>query len=223
MNNECSCSCCSGNNDSNNSELKLHWDKTYNKEIEKLGWYEKFPEQSMQLIAKCNLTKDARMLHVGAGASTLIDELLQQGYCNLIANDISENALNKLQERLGSNAHKVSYVVDDIIRPTHLQEIEQVDLWHDRAVLHFFTNLHDQECYFNLVKKLVKKNGFVIIATFNLNGATHCSGLPVYRFNETMLQCSLGNDFRLIDSFNHTYTQPSGNTREFVYTLFQRN
>ena len=68
----------------------------------------------------------------------------------------------------------------------------------------------------------MKIDGFVILAEFNLEGAKKCSGLAVFNYNEIMLQERLGNNFKLLRSFNYTYTQPSGNTREYIYTLFQR-
>jgi len=32
----------------------------------------------------------------------------------------------------------------------------------------------------------------------------------------------LVDDFKLIDSFDFTYTMPSGNTRDYIYTLSER-
>jgi hypothetical protein len=103
-----------------------------------------------------------------------------------------------------------------------LLKLKNVDLWNDRAVLHFFTEEPQQKAYFDLLKKVVNKNGYVILAEFNLEGAKKCCGLDVFNYNESMLQERLGNDFELLKSFNYTYTQPSGNTREYVYTLFKR-
>ena len=204
--------------------FKSHWNKVYSRnEIDKLGWYEESPEPSLRLIKKCNLDKSAILLNVGAGASTLVDELLEDGYQNIIANDLSSNALEKLKLRIGSDkSRKVQWVVDDLTQPNELNDLAQVDLWHDRAVLHFFNDEKEQYTYFKLLRKLVKPNGFVIIATFNLGGATKCSGLPVHRFDENMLQKKLGKSFMLIEAFNYTYTMPSGETRQYVYTLFQR-
>jgi len=223
MNTKSSCSCCSDKN-SGITDFIDHWNKTYDKNAtEKLGWYENKPEQSLQLIKKCELNKDAMILNVGAGSTTLIDELLKQNYTNLIANDLSSNALEKLQERLGSDKNKVKWIIDDLTFPTELTKLENgVSLWYDRAVLHFFNGKYEQDAYFGLLRKLVKKDGFAIIAVFNLNGATKCSGLPVFRYDENMLHLKLGKDFELIETFNHTYTQPSGNTREFIYTLYKR-
>lgn len=216
-------SCCSSTGAMPDKDLKSHWEEAYDKAvIKKLGWYEEHPEPSLRLIKKSALKKDAVLLHVGAGTTTLVDELLKQGYKNSIATDISSRALQRLKERLGSDSSKVKWIIDDLTKPTELTHIGKIDLWHDRAVLHFFNDKKEQDTYFNLIHKLVKKNGFVIIATFNLHGATKCSGLPVCRYDERMLQEKLGKGFELIDAFDYTYQMPSGETREYVYTLFKR-
>jgi len=223
MNTKSTCSCCSDKS-SGITDFIGHWNKTYDKNAtEKLGWYEDKPEKSLQLIEKCELNKNAAILNVGAGSTTLIDELLKQEYTNLIANDLSSSAIEKLQERLGADRHKVKWIIDDLTFPSELAKLEnEIDLWHDRAVLHFFTGKYEQDAYFSLLRRLVKKNGYAIIAVFNLNGATKCSGLPVLRYDENMIHLKLGEDFELIDAFNHTYTQPSGNTRAFIYTLYKK-
>jgi len=204
--------------------MKSHWDRVYRKtDSQKLGWYEARAEPSLQLIEKCHLSKDAAILNVGAGATTLVDELLKSGFRNVIANDISNSALEELQLRLGPREYKkVHWIVDDITNPNELQSLKKIDLWHDRAVLHFFQDKGSQDAYFNLLRKLVKNGGYVIIAAFNLNGASKCSGLPVFRYEEKMLQERLGEAFDLKEAFDYTYTMPSGDTRDYIYTLFQR-
>lgn len=204
--------------------FEKHWNNAYLKTpINSLGWYEKEATQSLNLIELCNLPKEASVFNPGAGASSLIEELLNRGYTNLTVNDISSIALSELRNSLSKHKHsEVKFVVDDLTNPTELLKLKNIDLWHDRAVLHFFTLKEQQNTYFNLLKKVLKPNGFVILAQFNLEGAKKCSGLDVVNYNEEMLQEKLGNEFILLESFNHTYFQPSGNTREFVYTLFQR-
>lgn len=204
-------------------DLASHWNNTYCKNpIDKLGWYEDNPTPSLQLIDKCGLDIDASILNIGAGTSTLVDELLNKGYQNIIVNDISSTALDKLKDRLGSQQDKIEWIVDDVTNPELLSKLEKVDLWHDRAVLHFFCDAESQKAYFDLLRQLVKKNGYVIIAAFNLEGAIKCTGLPIHRYNTEMLQKKLGNDFKLIESFDYIYTMPSGDTRVYVYTLFKR-
>ena len=116
-----------------------HWRDVYkDADITALGWYENESTPSLQLIEKCNLDKKDLILNVGAGSTTLIDSLLENGYTNLIANDISGESLNTIKDRIGKKQHSVKWIVDDIINPTELEKIPQVDLWNDRAVLHFF-------------------------------------------------------------------------------------
>lgn len=203
--------------------LKNHWDSTYaNKNTNKLGWFEASAEPTLSLIKQCNFPKDARLLNVGAGTTILVDQLIELGFNNIIASDLSVESLIKLQDRLASKKDEVEWIVDDLTNPKTLSEIKPVDLWNDRAVLHFFTNPKDQETYFNLLQKIVKPSGFAIIAVFNTEGATKCCGLPVQRYNKETLEKSMGNSFKLIDSFNYLYTMPSGDTRPYVYTLFKK-
>lgn len=200
-----------------------HWHDVYiDADIKKLGWYENESTPSLQLIEKCNLAKNDLILNVGAGTTTLIDSLLENDYTNLIANDISGKSLDIIKDRIGKKQHSVKWIVDDIINPTELKKIPQVALWNDRAVLHFFVEEKDQDAYFNLLDQKVCKNGYVIFAVFNLEGAKRCSGLPVKRYSVNMLQEKLGSSFILKDSFNYIYTMPNGEDRNYVYTLFQK-
>lgn len=205
-------------------DFKKHWNAAYQKSpVTNLGWYEENPAPSIELIEACSLPKEALIFNAGAGASTLISELLTKGYENLVVNDISSVALTELKNNLlVPKSALIKFIVDDLTNPAELLKLKNIDLWHDRAVLHFFTEEKDQKTYFDLLKSVLKPKGFVILAEFNLEGAKKCSGLDVFNYNEEMLQERLGNDFELLKSFNYTYTQPSGNTREYVYTLFQK-
>ena len=214
----------SGNEEKTTFDYEKHWNASYQKSpITNLGWYEENPTPSIELIETCNLPKDALIFNAGAGATTLISELLATGYENLVVNDISSVALAELKNNLlvQKNA-QIKFIVDDLTNPSELLKLKNVELWHDRAVLHFFTEEKQQKAYFDLLKSILKPKGFVILAEFNLEGAKKCSGLDVFNYNEEMLQERLGSDFELLKSFNFTYTQPSGNTREYVYTLFQK-
>lgn len=207
------------------SLIKDHWNKIYSeRDVVKLGWYEEIPEPSIRLLSKCQINKDEFILDVGAGASTFIDYLINQGFSNIIAADISEIALNKLKERLGNEkASKVRWIVDDINQPIHIQNLRDISLWHDRAVLHFLLEENQQQAYLSTLKKVLKRDGYVIIAAFSLEGAKKCSGLDVKNYDQDMLAKFLGEDFSLLEYFDYTYHMPSGEPRSYIYTLFQRN
>lgn len=203
--------------------LEHHWNSAYQKTTtEKLGWFEKESKASLDLIKKTGLAKNARILNVGAGATTLIDDLIAIGYSQLIANDISQTALQNLAERLAENKTKVQFITDNLIQPKHLQNIEKVDLWNDRAVLHFFLESNEIKAYFDLLRSKVKKDGFVILAEFAKNGALKCSGLEVRRYDVALLKKELGADFELVESFNYEFTNPNGDPRPYIYTLFKK-
>ncbi len=203
--------------------LNEHWNAAYNAEDEQLGWFETNPLQTMKLVNACHLKKDAAILNVGAGTTTLINTLIEKGFTNIIANDISDLALKKLKDRVKkSDNYNLTCILDDLTNSTKLNQLQNIDLWIDRAVLHFFLKEDEQKSYFNLIQKIVSKNGYVLIAVFSLDGAQKCCGLDLKRYNVEMLQNSLGSDFKLIKTFNHTFINPFGGERPYIYTLFQR-
>jgi EEF1A lysine methyltransferase 2 len=203
--------------------LKDHWDKAYaDKSVDKLGWHEPNLEPSMGLIRSLNLSRYAEIINVGAGASTLIEQLLEDGFQNITVNDISSVALDVLREQLGKEECNVEWVQDDLTLPIALKQLPMLDLWHDRAVLHFFVSEKDQLAYFNLLKQKVKSKGYVIIAAFSKGGAEKCAGLPVLQYDQEMISQRLGFDFELKQVLNHIFINPNGEERPYIYTLYQR-
>jgi len=201
--------------------MKDHWNNTYSTNTtKKLGWFETDLSPTIDLIENTGLKKADLILNVGAGNTTLIDKLLDLGYNNLIATDISDISIGKLEERVGKD--KIQCIVDDLINPQKLNQIAPVKLWIDRAVLHFFTEDKDQNTYFNLLRTTVVKNGFVILAEYNLNSASKCAGLPVHRYSKEMLVKKLEPNFILLESFEYIFTMPSGDKRPYIYTLFKK-
>lgn len=205
--------------------MKEHWNEIYTAlDVDELTWYEEIPEPSIKLLSRCHINKDESVLDVGAGASTFIDYLINQGFSNIIATDISEIALNKLKERLGKEkASVVRWIADDITQPIHIRYLRGISLWHDRAVLHFLLEKDRQHMYLSTLKKVIKKGGYVIIAAFSLKGAKKCSGLDVKNYDQNMLAKFLGEDFSLIEYFDYTHYMPSGEPRPYIYTLFQKS
>jgi len=203
--------------------LVSHWDTAYHKDDEQLGWFESNPESTLQLINACHLKKEASILNVGSGTTVLIDALLDQGYTNIIANDLSEVALTKLKKRIQEKYDvDLNCMSDDLTNPTCLKKLRNIDLWIDRAVLHFFLKKEEQQAYFNLIHKVIAKKGYVLIAVFSLDGAEKCCGLDLQRYNLEMLQQGLGKAFKLLETFNFTYINPFGDKRPYIYTLFQK-
>lgn len=205
-------------------DYRNHWNNVYSKsELNKLGWYEENPESSLELIRSCNLPKNAAILDVGSGTTTLIQNLIGESYSNIMATDISKVALDHAKNLLDSNeAQSVRWIVDDITNPKNINQLDSIDLWHDRTVLHFLIEEDQQRGYLETLKKVVRKGGFVIIAVFSLEGAKKCSGLDVKNYDHKMIEEYLGKDFKLLNYYPYLYHMPSGDLRPYVYTLFKR-
>jgi SAM-dependent methyltransferase len=177
------------------------------------------------MITRCTASPDDFVLDVGSGASTLIPALLMRGHRNVAAVDISPEALRAARRRLrAADRSRVTWIVDDVLRPERLRTLaSRVGIWHDRALLHFLTSDSDRDDYLKTLRELVVADGFVVIATFALEGVDRCSGLPVRRYNAEMISDFLGEEFELLHASEYLYVTPGGEPRPYVYTLFRRN
>ena len=82
-------------------DLATHWDTVYaNKDSQAVSWYQPRPEVSLRLIARV-AEPGASIVDVGAGASTLVDHLVQAGYDDVLLLDIARSALEVVRRRLG--------------------------------------------------------------------------------------------------------------------------
>jgi len=206
------------------SSSKEHWNEKYtDTPITQLGWYELKSTPSIQLIENCAVSRSSAIVDVGSGTSTLIAGLLGLGYQNLYAIDISDVALGKAQALLNKEqAAHVNWLVEDITNPSDLLHLQNFAVWHDRAVFHFLTEEQQRQTYHSLLQKTVMPGGFVIMATFAMEGATKCSGLPVQRYSADSLGNFLGVEFKLLENLDYTYQMPSGDLRPYVYARFQK-
>jgi EEF1A lysine methyltransferase 2 len=203
---------------------RTHWDTVYSaKPASSLGWYEPSPAPSLQLIARCALDSQDAILDAGSGASTLIPALIDLGYQQVIALDISPVALEKARQNLRTeSAARVAWVVGDVTRPDDLATLPEITLWHDRAVFHFLTGEPQRQGYRAALLNTLRPGGFLVLATFAVGGVAMCSGLDVETYDAASLERFFVPDFRLLESFDYLYHTPSGDPRPYVYTLFQR-
>jgi EEF1A lysine methyltransferase 2 len=203
--------------------MQEHWDTIYRSTpAEKTGWYEQEPAPGLRLVERSGVAPWEPILDVGSGASTFVEHLVDRGYRRIIASDISSVALRVLRERLGTRAASVELIVDDVTRPDRLRALRGIALWHDRAVLHFLLEDAARAAYVETLRTVLRPGGWVVLATFALDGATHCSGLPVRRYDASMLGQLLGEEFELCETFHHVYVNRRGEPRPYVYTLFRR-
>ena len=197
---------------------KSHWEHIYRDQpATQVSWYQPHALRSLDLIRRVSPPPNGAIVDVGAGASTLIDDLLDAGYHDLTALDLSATALAEARARLGTRAGNVHWIEADILDATFSKAGYSV--WHDRAVFHFLTTPASRSRYVAQVRRTVRPGGFVLVATFADDGPTRCSGLEVDRYSPDALHAEFGAPFRLIASEREEHVTPRGVTQAFVYCL----
>ncbi|KZK92885.1 Trans-aconitate 2-methyltransferase [Pseudovibrio sp. Ad5] len=205
------------------NEKVAHWNAVYDaREEEYLTWYETQPTLSYQLVTQ-HLKLGETFIDVGGGASKLISILHAAGYGPLAVLDISSVVLEAGKERLGGVADDVEWINADITTWTPEKTYQ---VWHDRAVFHFLTEIEDQKAYINALVKAVPVGGTAIISSFAEDGPEKCSGLPVQRYTSRTLAAKLQalapGVFALTDAQTHTHITPKKNQQNFQTSVFER-
>lgn len=197
-------------------QSKAHWDHVYStKPVDAVSWYQPHAEQSLALIRGTGTARSGAIIDVGGGASTLVDDLLAEGYTDLTVLDLSAAALESARRRLGPRAGLVTWLEGDVTAvelPAH-----HYDVWHDRAVFHFLTEEEDRKAYVASVLRSVKPLGHVIVATFAEDGPSQCSGLPVVRYSPEQLHAEFGTAFALLKQEREAHHTPLGTVQKFIY------
>jgi trans-aconitate methyltransferase len=172
-----------------------------------------------ELIWRLDLPTDAAIIDVGGGASTLVDILLGAGYEDVSVLDVSSAALEAAQHRLGEASQRVTWLRRDLLQ---WEPDRPYDLWHDRAVFHFLVGSAERDLYRRALRNALRRDGHAIVATFALNGPTHCSGLEVRRYSPEGICQELGAEFSLVAARAESHTTPGGMTQPFSWAMVRR-
>jgi hypothetical protein len=200
-----------------------HWDGVYGARAEdELTWFEATPSVSFDLI-KRHLKAGEAFIDIGAGASRLVDALLDSGLGPLTVLDLSSSALALSRQRLGPRSDAVAWIEADV---TRWQPERTYAVWHDRAVFHFLTEPEDRLAYARAMSNALCPGATAIIATFADDGPEICSGLPVVRYAPKDLEREfdhlLVGQLATIDARRHMHITPKGNRQSFQYTVFRK-
>ncbi|WP_025763644.1 class I SAM-dependent methyltransferase [Dyadobacter tibetensis] len=197
-----------------------HWQTIYeNKSLPDVSWYQPVPTTSLELIGQLGVSLASSIIDIGGGDSLLVDHLLDLGYRDVTVLDISEKSLQKAQERLGTRAKLVQWIVADAstFRPER-----QYDLWHDRAAFHFFTDTADIRKYLSVMRDGIKPSGSLIVGTFSENGPRKCSGIEIKQYSQSSLTRRFKKYFEKIKCFEVQHGTPFNTIQEFVFCSFRR-
>lgn len=200
-----------------------HWDDVYGARSEDaLTWFEATPAVSLDLV-RDHLHPGEPFIDIEAGASRLVDALLDEGFGPLAVLDLSTAALAVSRQRLGPKADDVAWIAADI---TAWRPERDYAVWHDRAVFHFLTGAEDRAGYARALAHALRPGGIAIIATFAEDGPEMCSGLPVVRYAPEALARELDRlqpgRFEMREARRHMHVTPKGNRQSFQYSVFRK-
>jgi 2-polyprenyl-3-methyl-5-hydroxy-6-metoxy-1,4-benzoquinol methylase len=199
-----------------NMDARTHWEKIYStKAPDQVSWYRPHLETSLALVKRAAGDRTASIIDVGGGESTLVDDLLEQGFQNITVLDVSQGAIDVNKTRLGESAKRVHWIVADITQAE--LERQSYDVWHDRAVFHFLIAPEQRTAYVRQVVRSVKRGGYIIVSTFGPEGPNKCSGLDVVRYDADGLHDEFGARFRLVESSKEMHQTPFGTSQQFLY------
>lgn len=203
------------------TSAKQHWETIYATRDEAgTSWFRPHLDESLRLIASLALPVDAAIIDVGGGRSTLVDDLLRQGFTDMTVLDIAEVALNDSRARLGERAGAVHWMAGNALAMP--LPAAGFALWHDRAVYHFLTEAADRRRYLEQLTNALRPGGHAIIATFAADGPERCSGLIVRRYDADGLADEFASHFERVADSREIHPTPFGTEQAFTYTLLRR-
>ena len=106
-----------------------HWERVYEtRSTDEVSWFQAEPSVSRRLVEAAVGTQGS-VVDVGAGASRLVDLLLDDGFSDLTVLDVSARALAVVRQRLGQRSTEVTWVRGDVL---DWHPGRSFDVWHDR-------------------------------------------------------------------------------------------
>jgi SAM-dependent methyltransferase len=200
-----------------NMPTRQHWEDVYlRKQPTEVSWYRTHLDVSIRFIDGAGLARDAAIIDVGGGASTLVDDLLARGYTDVTVLDVAPQALDAARARLGpAAAANVRWLAADVTQAD--LSPSRYALWHDRAVFHFLRDEAERRRYRDLLRRALQPGGHVVMGTFGPEGPERCSGLEVARYDAGRLHAELGPDFELVGDATEVHQTPWGAPQQFVY------
>lgn len=200
---------------------QAHWQNVYlTKPVDRVSWYRPHLDASLELLERAGFSVQSRLIDVGGGASTLVDDLLARGATHVTVLDVSAEALAIARRRVGAGERDVTWLASDVLDAALPQG--GFDIWHDRAVFHFLTDPADAARYAAQVAHAVRPGGYAIIAGFAPDGPERCSGLPVARRSAEDIAAVLAPSFELLAKRAEQHVTPAGSVQSFAYALLRR-
>jgi hypothetical protein len=207
--------------DTAGTERAEHWRETYTRRGDtQVSWFAAEPTCSLELLDAGGAEPSLPAIDIGAGASRLVDKLLERGFADVTMLDIADDGLAHTRERLGTDADRVRWVVTDVL---DWVPDRRFGLWHDRAAFHFLVDPVDRTRYRDLLDNALAPGALVVIGTFGADGPESCSGLRTARYTPAGLAAELGDGLRVVAARQEQHRTPQGAAQPFTWLALRRS
>jgi len=198
-----------------------HWERVYAATpSSEVSWYTRDAGVSIRLMEAVTPSRSVPVIDVGAGASVLVDRLLEAGFTDVTVLDVSEHALGVTRGRLGERASAVTFIARDVLE---WEPDRRYAVGHDRAVFHFLTEPAERDRYVDTLAAAIRPGGSLLVATFAEDGPEQCSGLPVCRYTAEDLASVFAARFSLVASEREEHVTPRGALQPFTWVNLRRD
>lgn len=199
---------------------RQHWDAKYAATAAtEVSWFQASPVQSRRLLADCGVGPQHSVVDVGGGASSLAAQLVEDGWTDVTVLDVSSEALAAAQARC-AEPERIHWLNADLLQWT---PDRAYDVWHDRAVFHFLVDESDVVTSRRMLREALAPGGIAVVVTFAADGPTHCSGLPVHRYDADELVEALGPGLTVVETLREEHHTPSGSVQPFTWVAVRRD
>ena len=199
--------------------MREHWEKVYREKApEAVSWHRPHLDVSLALLEHAGLSPASRVIDVGGGASTLVDDLVARGVGEITVLDLAQSALEAARYRVASPA--VTWLCADVTDAE--LPAQHYTHWHDRAVLHFLAAPEQVAAYARQAARALAPGGHAVIGGFAPDGPDRCSGLPVARRSAEDIVAAMGPAFAQVMHRKEEHYTPWQTAQSFVYVLLRR-
>lgn len=199
-----------------------HWHEVYSHGADtQFSWFEPEPRCSLEMLDAAGVQPGDAVVDIGTGASRLIDALLERGFGEVAALDISVLGPRRTHERIGAAAVQVDWVIEDLLRWAPRRRYAA---WHDRGLFHFLTGPAEQRRYLELLDAALVPGGAVVVGVFAPDGPRICAGLQTTRYSPDTLACTLTRDpeTETIALAREMHLTPTGALQPFTWIAARR-
>jgi SAM-dependent methyltransferase len=116
---------------------------------------------TIKLLRQLTQTDFAPVIEVGLGSRSFLDLLLQDGYLNLTAVEISEQALALSKERLAAYGPLVQWFCSDVLAAPLKRDYYA--LWHDGGAFDGLMTDEQRQTYIDLMEASMRPGGYAVI------------------------------------------------------------